>query len=489
MNKTTFIFILITIVFPFTTAVNSVFALPAFPGAEGFGAETVGGRGGTVFLVTNLNDSGEGSLREALEASGPRIVVFRTGGTITTNSTITISSPYITIAGQTAPGGGITIKSPGHTGIRIATHDVIIRYITIRNGSGGETESLAIYKYGGDCYNILIDHCSLSWATDEVAQTWYKSHDITFSWNIISEGLDCSTHSEGCHSKGLMFGSDDSEDFSIHHNLLAHNIERNPIIQIDNTGSGKFDVINNVYYNAKGNPTLIWERYGGPISGNFIGNYHKLGVNSVNDERTIRLYCDDGNCSYSVYLQDNLSNLRQNDEQNENLIARVDSGVNSNWAIDNRITTSEIPITSTNAIQAYNDVLEPGGAGNSKMVNCAGNWANRRDSIDSRVIEETKSGSAFRGSLGSVIDDESEVGGWVTIEKGSACSDTDNDGMPDDFESSIGSNRYVADAAEDINADGYSNIEDYINGTASNASSTSPDTVPSPTRLRIAESF
>lgn len=483
MQKKVLIATLLTTLLSFAVVCNPAFALPAFRGAEGFGAETVGGRGGKVYVVTNLNDSGSGSLRAALEASGPRIVVFKTGGTITTRSTISIKNPYVTIAGQTAPGGGITIKSPGHTGLKIATHDVIIQYLTIRNGSGGTTESLAIYNSSGECYNVVVDHCSLSWATDEITQTWYNSHDITFSWNIISEALDCSTHPEGCHSKGLMFGSEGSEDFSVHHNLFAHNDERNPIIQIDNVGSGKADVINNVFYNCKSNPDLTWDRFGSPVSGNFIGNYHKLGPNSLEyspKTYTLRLYCDDGNCNYSMFVKNNLSILRKTDGLEDRLVVRVDSGVNSNWLASNRIATSKIPITNTSAVQAYNDVLAPGGAGNSKYVNCSGKWINRRDSIDARVVLETQSGTAFKGTKGRFINDETDVGGWVSILSGTACPDTDSDGMPDAFETVAGFNPNLADAGGDANKDGFTNIEEYLNGVNS-----SSDTLIAPTGLRL----
>lgn len=448
---------------------SAAVALPAFPGAEGFGAETIGGRGGDVYVVSNLDDSGPGSLRSALTANGPRIVVFATGGTITTESTIVIMDPYITIAGQTAPGGGITIKSPGHTGILVATHDVVVRYLTIRNGSGGETEALAIYNNDGECYNVIVDHCSLSWATDEVAETWYNSHDMTFSWNIISEGLNCSTHSEGCHSKGLMFGQEGSENFSVHHNLLAHNWERNPIISIDNVGSGKVDVINNVFYNATGNPDLTWDRFGSPVLGNFIGNYHKRGPDSRTDDLgsgSLRLYCDGGTCSYSFYVEGNLGPLRQDDTLNEDLVVRVDPGVNSDWRAVSRIATSDLSITNTTALQAYVDVLASGGSGNSKGIDCNGTWVNRRDSIDERVVDEVQSGTEFDGSAGSIIDDESEVGGWAAIDEGAPCPDTDDDGMPDTFETRTGFNLHLDDALGDSNADGYLNIEEYINGTS-----------------------
>lgn len=146
---------------------SQVAVLPAFPGAEGFGVNTIGGRGGLIFEVTNLNDSGAGSLRACVESSGARTCVFRTGGLIVLQSPLRIVNPYITIAGQTAPGGGITLKQSAATDVFLTqTHDVIIRYITSRPGPGGENHTNQIAKSGTELYNIVIDHNSLSWGVD-----------------------------------------------------------------------------------------------------------------------------------------------------------------------------------------------------------------------------------------------------------------------------------------------------------------------------------
>ena len=219
-------------------------ALPAFPGAEGFGANTIGGRGGVVYEVTNTNDSGVGSLRSCVEETGPRICVFKVGGLISLNSSLVIKNPYITIAGQTAPGGGITLRNGVSGGefetLSVQTHDVIIRYITSRPGPGGMNHAIVIARNGIPIYNIIIDHSSFSWATDEVLTTWYRTYDITIQWNIISEGLNCSTHPKGCHSKGLLIGGykgsesaggKGTENVSVLNNLLVHNAERGPLLQ------------------------------------------------------------------------------------------------------------------------------------------------------------------------------------------------------------------------------------------------------------------
>ena len=179
---------------------------PAFPGAQGFGSTTKGGRDGKLFFVTNLNSDGPGSFREACEAKGPRIVIFRVGGTITIEKSISIQNPYITIAGQSAPGDGICIRGAA---IKITTHDVIVRGLRIRIGDGpgpapDNRDGLSIANNSKQPYNIIIDHCSISWAIDENFQLWYPCNSITIQWCIISEGLHNSLHPKRPHSSGLI---------------------------------------------------------------------------------------------------------------------------------------------------------------------------------------------------------------------------------------------------------------------------------------------
>jgi pectate lyase len=221
-------------------------AQSAFPGAVGFGAITSGGRGGRVIEVTNLNDSGTGSFRAACEASGARIVVFRTGGTIHVTKNIRIPNPYITIAGQTAPGDGILIRGAG---LVIQNHDVIVRGLRIRAGddpdgpSPDNRDSLILDNKQGHVYNVVVDHCSVSWAIDENISIWWPgAHDITISNCIISEGLNDSLNPDGNHSKGLIAGPGIS-NLTIVGNLMAHNDERNPRLASTNV-----EVINNLVY-------------------------------------------------------------------------------------------------------------------------------------------------------------------------------------------------------------------------------------------------
>ncbi|MEZ4483904.1 MAG: hypothetical protein R2864_04690 [Syntrophotaleaceae bacterium] len=227
-------------------------AVKAFPGAVGFGTETVAGRGGQIIKVTNLNDSGSGSLRAAIEASGPRIIVFEVGGAINLNSDLRISNGYVTVAGQTAPFPGIMLK---RYGLRISTSNVLVQHLAIRVGDDGRSadgswdNADALQITGSGSSNIVIDHCSWSWGIDENSSTWASNaHDITFSNNLIGEALVSSVHSEGAHSKGLLIGgsSNNPKRVAIIGNLFAHNVDRNPQLK----GGTSTVIANNIMYNC-----------------------------------------------------------------------------------------------------------------------------------------------------------------------------------------------------------------------------------------------
>ena len=386
-------------------------AVPAFPGAEGFGAATVGGRGGRVYEVTNTNNSGAGSLRNCVQATGARICVFKTGGLITLKSPLSINHPYITIAGQTAPGGGITLRTAsGGDVFSTETSEVIMRYLTVRPGPGGENHGNQIAASGTPLHNILIDHSTFSWGVDSDLETWYRVYNMTIQWSIISEALDCSTHSKGCHSKGLMIGgyagsesknSVGSEDITVHHNLMAQDVDRTPLMQL----CGTAQVINNVSYNPKYTfshqqnncivPDVNWI--------NWVGNYHKKGPDSTGDTDLKVIPADNGRFSggAKVYVSGNIGPSRPTTSQPE-----------SNWVDPESrqfIVSTAAPapaVTTTDAQTAYNAVLA--GAGNSKGLACDGSWVNRRDSIDARVVNDVQNGT------GHIIDDPSDVGGWIT---------------------------------------------------------------------------
>ena len=451
----------------------------AFPGAEGFGANSLGGRGGKIFEVVNLNDSGTGSLRACVEASGARMCVFRTGGLINLQSTLKITNPYITIAGQTAPGGGITLKTTGSGAdtLDIATHDVVVRYLTFRPGPGGENHGSQIASNGVALYNIIIDHATFSWGVDSNIETWYRVYNTTIQWSIISEALDCSTHSKGCHSKGLMIGgyagsesknTKGSENISVLHNLMAHAGERGPLLQV----CGIAQIINNVTYNPYWTFAHQQNNCPGFVSYvNWIGNYHKKGPDSTSNSDLKVIPADSGSPAgggAQVYVQGNIGPSRTSNSQPES--NWVDSGSRS-FIVTTPATAPTV--TTTDAQAAYNDVLAD--AGNDKALSCEGTWTSRRDPIDARIVNEVKNGT------GSIIDDPSQVGGWITPAAGVGCIDSDHDGMPDVWEVKYGLNPNDAtDGSKDTNGNGYTNVEEYFNGTDP-GSSIPPTNNPTPT--------
>ena len=243
----------------------------AFPKAEGYGKYAKGGRGGVVYEVTNLNDSGKGSLRAAVEASGARTVVFRVSGTIMLEGPLTIRNPYITIAGQTAPGDGICLR---RYPLNISADHVIIRYIRVRLGdeSGGVYDAIS----GRYCKHIILDHVSASWSVDE-CMSIYHCDSITVQWCIVSESMSRSHHVKGSHGFGGIWGSNYG---TYHHNLLAHHSSRNPRMA---SGCGNTDYRNNVIYNWGYQSLYGGEKYQvGNDKFNFtnlniVANYYKPG--------------------------------------------------------------------------------------------------------------------------------------------------------------------------------------------------------------------
>lgn len=418
---------------------TSLAQLAAFPGAEGFGANATGGRGGRVIKVTNLNDSGSGSLRAAVEASGPRIVIFTVGGRINLDSEIEITEGNLTIAGQTAPGGGIELANASSTStpFDIQADNVIIRNMRIRPGPGGEVESVLIRF----AKNIIIDHCSFSWTTDESFDTYIETFDLTLQRSIISESLDCSTHSSPCHGAGLLIGSRNAGRMTFHHNLLAHHSQRNPRV---GAIGGVLDFVNNVVYNwGATTPSLLLKKpdVTGTIRINYVGNYYKAGPDS-----TIAGIVATESAS-EVYIADNVSPG-----------SFVEAG--STGSIVSTRHLAPALASETSAAQAYNDVLASAGA--NMRLDCNGElFYDRGDGHDARAVSDVENGT------GSIIDDPSEVGGYQPIAQGTPCSDLDDDGMPDAFEDRYSLNKNSAiDANQDSDSDGYLNIEEYLNGTS-----------------------
>ncbi|MHC4241618.1 MAG: pectate lyase family protein [Planctomycetota bacterium] len=425
---------------PFVSQVG----LPVFPGAEGFGTKTIAGRGGRVIEVTSLAEDGPGTLRAALNVSSPRIIVFRVSGTIELKSELQILHPFVTLAGQTAPGGGICIKGAG---IAIMTHDVLIQHIRVRPGNKGPVDAdindaISIMgKYAGqndDAYNVVVDHVSASWGEDETISTWYGAHDITISWCIISEALNRSRHRKKTHSAGLLIG-DSSYHVSIHHNLLAHNDFRNPLI----SQGGTHDIVNNVIYNWGVLPAEICD-YDSNTFLNFIGNYFLAG--SSTNPGPFEILFPEGNPK--IFVKDNIGPHRPDPNMDDWAIVGFRWGEEGVAPEKNRsLTKFETPrITSTSPIEARDIVLAQ-----------AGTTIPQRDAVDQRVVNDVRNGT------GSIINSPEDVGGYPELISGTPPLDTDHDGMPDDWELNNGLDpKDASDGNSDLDQDGYSNIEEYL---------------------------
>lgn len=414
--------------------------IPAFPGAEGFGATTPAGRRGKVLLVTNLNDAGPGSFRAACEAKGPRMVVVRVSGTIDLSAPVEIREPYITIAGQSAPGDGLCLR---RYGLVISTHDVVVRFLRSRPGdvTGREVDAIAI---GGDSRRVIVDHCSASWSVDECLSPSGNIADVTVQWCLISEALHHSVHRKGPHGYGSLVRA--AGGVSLHHNLWAHHSARSPRLG-DNYGQPPFpvfDVRNNVMYDWGG---MCSGMTGDILRVNYVGNYLQPGPSS-NRRRGPIVFTETAQARY--WVSGNVVIGRPElTADNRKLFDRTEVKGRALVTLADR--PFEVPaVSSTAAAAAYEAVLAHAGA---SLPN--------RDAVDSRIVREVRSGS------GRIIDSQWEVGGWPVLRQGRPPADRDRDGMPDEWEQARGLNAEdPADSAADRDGDGYTNLEEYLNSLA-----------------------
>ncbi|WP_417738933.1 hypothetical protein [Rosistilla oblonga] len=423
--------------------------LKAFPNAEGFGAETAGGRGGRVIVVDNLNDSGPGSLREAVESNGPRFVVFSVAGTIELETSLRISNPQITIAGHSAPGGGIALKnSSSNAGpsIVVKASDVIIRYLRVRPGLAAPSTSVdAISILGGK--NIVIANNSFSWAVDENVNLWFDATDVTIQHNIISEGIWDGNHTQrGLHSKGLLSGQKNVR-VSVHHNLFAHNDDRNPLL----TGLGKNEVVNNIIYNYY-QAGIIFS-IGRGFKANMIGNVFLPGK----QHRAHRYPIVVGGqlVDNAIYVKDNLSPRRSKGTEDDWLNVGFNGIIGDeeyNGSLLDQAVRSKTPFP----MSTIPVIPEPAATLVERLLPTVGATLPKRDAVDIRIVDDVRNGT------GVMINDPAEVGGWPTLEPGTV-ADRDRDGMPDAWELQHGLNpNDAADAMQDMNGDGYVNLEQYL---------------------------
>lgn len=378
----------------------------AFPGAAGWAAHTPGGRGGRILRVTTLAADGPGSFAEAIRAKGPRIVVFEVGGVIDLGmQELRIDEPYLTIAGQTAPQPGITLIKGGLT---IATHDVIVRHLRIRPGDGGlpkragkDIDAITTVRGARD---VIVDHCSLSWATDEnlsasstrfhgeSEQAWMEaaSRRITFSRNIIAEGLADATHAKGEHSKGSLI-HDHVNDVLIVGNLYAHNYERSPLFK----GGARGQVLNNLIYDPGQRAihyNLIAEEWlGHPYSrGQMVvrGNVLRAG-RSTED---LAFFMVGGSGDVDVYLEDNLA------------VDRIGRPL----PMTGRYTTTPVEIARMKRAPAlpFGVSLLPSAEVQDAVIADVGATPWARDSVDRRIVADVIEGR------GGIIDSQEQVGGY-----------------------------------------------------------------------------
>ncbi len=454
--------------------------IPSFPGAEGGGMYSFGGRGGKVITVTSLADRGSGTLREACETGGARIVVFNVAGIIKLETPIIVNAPYITIAGQTAPGDGVCVAGESFW---VNTHDVVVRHMRFRRGETDVTRRDDAFG-GNPVGNIIIDHCSTSWGLDENISFYRHMFDpedgskekklptvnVTIQNTISAQALDTYNHAFGSTLGG--------ENCSFMRNLWANNAGRNPSIG----WNGVFNFANNVIYNwvhrsvDGGDYTALY---------NIINNYYKPGPLTPKDSpigyRMVKPESGRSKLGYlvfgRVYCNGNI--MEGNDavtQDNWNGGVQVEDFPNADKYTDAMKWNEPFPYSPMkimNAKDAYNFVLKNVGANIPK-----------RDIVDERVIEQVSTGKVFYAPESDTIDfyqfkhrrlpkdsykygiitDIRQVGGYPEY-KGEPYIDTDGDGMPDAWEKKYKLNpNDPTDAVKDMNGDGYTNIEKYING-------------------------
>lgn len=462
--------------------------LPAFPGAEGHGRYTTGGRGGVVYHVTNLNDSGEGSFRYAAERAGVRTIVFDVSGTIHLESDLTIKS-NVTIAGQTSP-GGICIADRA---VKIGGRNVIIRYLTFRPGdrSGQEVDGLG----GMDQMNLIVDHCSVSWSVDECLSV-YGSRNLTVQWCIASEALRVSVHGKGTHCYGGNWGGNRA---SYHHNLIAHCESRTPRLgPRPSTQTNEYvDIRNNVFYNWAGNGC-----YGGEgMKVNIVNNYYKPGPATDTRSANIQKRIAGIGIRTSSYTDHDTDNPNEWDKMwhvwgkfyvDGNYNPDHEDVTNDNWTygIYNQVEVGKVDgtytevtkdtmrldlpletdyITTHTAEVAYEKVLAY--VGNSLY----------RDAIDERIISDTRNREAtiqvknnapgFINSPDVDLKPENAAADWSPFpelpydDSRGDITDSDGDGMPNAWENANGLNPNDAEdgKAVTLSEEGYTNLEVYLN--------------------------
>ena len=461
---------------------------PAFPGAEGFGMYTTGGRGGTVYHVTNLNDSGTGSFRDACNKSGTRTIIFDVSGTIFLKSELKLKNGNVTIAGQSAPGDGICIANYPFV---IACKNVIIRYMRFRLGNEALKINNTAHEGDGlggmDLENVIIDHCSVSWSIDECLSV-YGSKNLTVQWCIASQSLNNAGHSKGAHGYGGNWGGSGA---SYHHNLMCHHISRTPRLgpRPSTQTDERMDLRNNVIYNWIDNGV-----YGGEgMNVNIVNNYYKPGPDTKSGTKNKRIAAI--GIRTSEYTKHNTSSPNQWDVMwhvwgdfyiDGNVNSKNSDVTNDNWtygiynqidnsSVDNTFTDTtkdtirlEKPIlyeqvTTHSAAQAFTQVLDYAGA------------SLHRDALDEVMVSDARYGTTTytgNGCKKGIINSQDDLKPanassdwtpWPSLYSTTAPLDTDKDGMPDEWEDVNSLNKNDINDGKIIASNGYTHLENYLN--------------------------
>lgn len=484
---------------PGTTASLPAGVVPAFQGAEGGGALATGGRGGVVYQVTNLNDSGPGSLRACAEASGPRTCVFRVAGVINLTRGMMVNS-YLTIAGQTAPGDGIALNLATHLGNATANtaifyaygvHDLVIRYLRfwgdyVADETSANNGTVAVKTYGS--YNVIVDHCTTLWHSWEplqfVGDTTVQATNgkITAQWNLVGESVlspsGTSTQAVGVQSQDVNYKGDQFVDVDLHHNVIATTTHRMPAMN----GSGR--VVNNIIYNWQRATTV--DSGGGTSAYDLIGNYFKPGPMG-RSSYTMEIMINRG--TSSVFVSGNRSDVTtspgppagrgavtglESDATQWNLLTGSSpiyqgkytdvGGAQPAPAAQQRTSALGSPgvaITNGAVSGLQSQLTAAGGAGMSRRLDCSGNWVNVSDTARDRILAYVVSG----GGPSTVLSSASAYAGGAlpALSLGAACADTDGDGIPDAFEQAACGTTTCLDA-QAVQSDGFTNLEHYLNG-------------------------
>jgi len=426
--------------------------LPAFAGAEGFGRNATGWRGGRVIKVTTLEDHGPGSLRACAEGDRPRVCIFEVAGTIAVDSTIAVGS-NVYLAGQSAPGEGVQLRlgySP-HRPLMVHTaSDVVIRHLRLRPGPpripSSNVDGIGIF----DSHDVILDHLSVQYATDELIDVGTlrgTTFDITIQDSLLAWGLDRANHPRRRHSKGALICAMNSRGecgrITLLRNLFAHNRDRNP--DVKGTSIGPVEIVNNVFYDPISQFGEFYDLYG-DLRINYIGNTTLSGPSTRRTRTPYAFDIDDFSPAYDVrvYVRDNVNAHRREPSEPDELVAPPEVRA---WLAPEPF----LPLT----VAAL-----PADAAREFVLANAGATRPARDGLDRRAVEDVIN------RTGRVVDDPAEAGGWPRLSSGPAPPDADGDGMPDAWEVGHGTDPQAFDAWGDADGNGWPNLEDYLNQRA-----------------------